>query len=58
MVGLIYNFERIWKEAVVVKILAQKLFGGTEENYEKNQSGYPVFWPRFEPSNSRNHKSL
>jgi hypothetical protein len=38
--------ERNWKKAVVIKVLSQKLPGGTEENYEKPQSG-------FEPSNSR-----
>lgn len=29
--------------------LSRNLPGGTQENHERPQSGYPVSWPRFEP---------
>jgi hypothetical protein len=45
------ELERIWKEAAVV--LTKHLAAGTEEKYEKRQSGQPVSRPRLEPSTSR-----
>jgi hypothetical protein len=35
------------------KLLFRYLPGGTEENYEKPQSKYPVSGPRFEPVTSQ-----
>jgi hypothetical protein len=45
------ELDRMWKEAVVASFnaLPHHLFGGTEENYQKPQSGYLVSEPTFEP---------
>jgi hypothetical protein len=47
------ELERMWKEAVVVKVLSQHLPGGTEENHEKPQYEELVSRPRFEHGTSR-----
>jgi hypothetical protein len=45
-----YELERIWKEAAMTyfKVLSWHLSGGTEENDDKPQSGWPVLGLRFE----------
>jgi hypothetical protein len=54
MNGWAFNeFERIWKEAVVVyfKILSLNSF---EESHEQPQSGYPMFLPKLGVPHVRN----
>jgi hypothetical protein len=40
-------------ERRLIEVLSQNLPGGTEENYERPHSGYPMSLPRLEPSTYR-----
>jgi hypothetical protein len=40
---------------VQIMVLYQSQCGGTEENHQTSQSGYAVFWPKFETRLDRWH---